>query len=468
MKLAVVALTADSFRPQVTATDAEVASLLRRAQGRLQDPREAQGQVPADRRRRAAREGRRSRRPTSSAPTTTTSQQYPTPEQIRASHILLKTEGKDDATVEGKAEERAEAGQGAAPTSPRSRRSTPKTRAAQGNGGDLDYFGRGRMVPEFEQAAFALQPGQISDLVKTQFGYHIIKLVDKKAATTRTARRGPPAADRSARRSRRAQTQAADAGASGSTQQITQAGRPRHGRQGARPDGAGVRASSRATSRSSASARRRRSAARAFQLKPGEVAGPLRASRGFVFMTVTAKQDPYVPKLDEVKDRVRDDVRHAEGARAEPAEGRGDRREAEGARPISRRPPRPPGFEAKTTELDRARRAASRPRRRARRSTRRRSRCRSARQRSDRHRRRHRGRQGAREAGRDAGRLDRRRRTASASELLDRAPQPLLQRLHGQGEAEDEDRGQSRRAAARRRLDATTETGYGEGARELN
>jgi peptidyl-prolyl cis-trans isomerase C len=97
--------------------------------------------------------------------------------QIRASHILLK----DEATAK---EVRAQL-----VANPDSFAEVAKEKSTdQGSarrGGELGLFGPGRMVPEFEAAAFALKPGEISELVKTQYGYHIIKVTERKEGTVR-------------------------------------------------------------------------------------------------------------------------------------------------------------------------------------------------------------------------------------------------------------------------------------------
>lgn len=111
-------------------------------------------------------------------------EQYSTPEQVHASHILLKTE-KAEAAVRKQAEAvLAKARAGADFAELATRYSEDEGSAKQG--GDLDYFGRGQMVPEFEQAAFSLEPGSISDLVKSSYGFHIIKVIDKRPALTRS------------------------------------------------------------------------------------------------------------------------------------------------------------------------------------------------------------------------------------------------------------------------------------------
>jgi len=100
---------------------------------------------------------------------------FKTGEQVRASHILVKTEkeAKDilaQIKAGGKFEELA-------------KKNSVDSSAAQG--GDLGWFGKGSMVPAFEQAALALKEGQVSDVVKSDFGYHIIKLTGKRPAGIR-------------------------------------------------------------------------------------------------------------------------------------------------------------------------------------------------------------------------------------------------------------------------------------------
>lgn len=95
-------------------------------------------------------------------------------EQVKASHILVKTEqeAKDLlAQLKGgaKFEELAK---------------TKSVDSSAPKGGDLGWFGKGNMVPAFEKAAFELKEGQLSGIVKSEFGFHIIKLTGKRAAGT--------------------------------------------------------------------------------------------------------------------------------------------------------------------------------------------------------------------------------------------------------------------------------------------
>ena len=110
-------------------------------------------------------------------------------EEVKASHILVKTEagpdGKVDPKVDAAAKAKAEgilkqlkAGANFAELA--KKESDDKGSAI--NGGSLGFFQRGAMVPEFEKVAFSLAPGQMSGLVKTQFGYHIIKVDEKHNA----------------------------------------------------------------------------------------------------------------------------------------------------------------------------------------------------------------------------------------------------------------------------------------------
>jgi peptidyl-prolyl cis-trans isomerase D len=303
VKLALVSFTTDSLRKDVTATDAEVSSYF--------EGHKADFKIPEKRKIRYLLvdiEALRAKVNPSPAEIERTYNnnidQYTTPEQVRASHILLKTEGKDDAAVKAKAEEILKQARAGADFAELAKKYSEDEASAK-QGGDLDYFGKGRMVPEFDQVVFSMEPGKISDPVKTQYGYHIIKLVDKKPSTTRTLQEvRQQIADQLAYE--RAQAQAGDLAEALGKEISKPADLDRVAKaRGLQVQESGLFARDEPILGLGASPE---AAQRAFDTKQGEVAGPVRTGRGFAFLTVVARQDGYLPKLDEVKDRVRDEV----------------------------------------------------------------------------------------------------------------------------------------------------------------
>jgi len=96
------------------------------------------------------------------------------PEKLQVSHILVDTEAEANDVLA-----KLKAGSDFAELAKEKSKCPSKDK-----GGDLGYIGKGQTVPEFETAAFALQPGQVSGVVKSQFGYHIIKVTAKQPEKT--------------------------------------------------------------------------------------------------------------------------------------------------------------------------------------------------------------------------------------------------------------------------------------------
>jgi len=281
-------------------------------------------------------------------------QQYQTPEQVTARHILLKTEGKDDAAVKKQAEDLLAKIKGGANFAALAKQfSEDESSAVQG--GDLGRpFGKdGTMVKEFEDAAFALKPGETSDLVKTQFGYHIIQLIGKTPASTRTLEESKIQiedtlkTERAQKEADRISTELAgkltkpedlDTVAKGRGLNVTETGFFGRGEpiMGLGPAGAVT--------------------SRAFEMKQGEVSEALRlmpipgGAGGYVFITVTGTQDSRVPTLDEVKARVREDVQKTKAVEAARQKANGLAAQLKTAADFSAAA-KAAGLEAKTTEL---------------------------------------------------------------------------------------------------------------------
>jgi len=223
---------------------------------------------------------------------------------LRVSHILLRTQDQELADVQTRAEAIVAEARGGADFAELARRYSEDegTREA---GGDLGPIARGQMVPEFEGAAFALEQDEISDPVTSMFGVHVIKATEKTGGTTRTldeVRDGivdllqQESADARAAALAEAMSleieQAADLDAAATRRglEVQESGFAALGE-----PILGLGFSSEVTTQ-------------AFQLAEGEVAGPIPTPTGPAFATVTGIQAPYVPPLEEVETRVRDDV----------------------------------------------------------------------------------------------------------------------------------------------------------------
>lgn len=243
-----------------------------------------------------------------------THDRFMVPEQVRARHILIKLE--PDATEARRAEARKKAEdllakiKGGADFVALAKKHSEDTVSAA-LGGDLGMFGRGRMVAPFESAAFALEPGQVSEVVESPFGLHLIKVEEKRAASTRpldevreeivktlSEERGLELARKQAEADRRAIV-------GGKTLAEAAGGRPVRETP---PFEAGGLVPGIGFAKAFSEA--------AFGLRVGQPSDLIETDQAYYLLEPIERLEPLVPPLAEIRDRVESDLRRARAEQA--------------------------------------------------------------------------------------------------------------------------------------------------------
>jgi len=236
--------------------------------------------------------------------------QYKLEEKVHVAHILFKTVGRTDGKTEAQVQEMAEdvlkkakSGADFAALAKQYSEDTTKDK-----GGDLDWIVRGQTVPEFEKAAFSLPKGSISDLVKTEYGFHIIKVIDRQTARTQ------PLDEVRATILASLQQDKAQQLADQLSEQIADEIR----RSGRMPmDDLAKQFNLPVTETPPMEAGQQIAAAGSapdlpdtiFRLRAGDISAPIRTDRGYVVLSVKEIQPAHPGTLAEVRDRVLSDYR---------------------------------------------------------------------------------------------------------------------------------------------------------------
>lgn len=239
---------------------------------------------------------------------------FEVPNRVHAQHILFKTVGKTDAEVaeiRKKAEEVLKKAQKGAKFEDLAKQYSEDT--SKDKGGDLGWIVEKQTVPEFEKAAFSLPKGGISGLVRTEYGFHIIKVIDHENAHTqpfeevRGSLQGPLMMQRADRAAEDLEKQMAAAIRKSTRTSLDDLAKQFN------LTIAETRAIS-ATDPILELGNSKEARDMAFSLRPGELSSPIHTQRGYVVLSVKEVLPAHPATLAEVRDRVVTDLKHQKGA----------------------------------------------------------------------------------------------------------------------------------------------------------